>query len=149
MVAGFNAAGAWKAERGRADAVIAILDTGVNWAATGIRDQIHLNTGELPYPDRSDTSSCGRYDCNDDGVVNVEDYAQDRRVSLSYPGRTGPDGLITGQDLIHAFGDCQISASTHLVVTCAAGRHYDNDHNGFANDVAGWNFFDDNNDPTD
>ena len=25
----------------------------------------------------------------------------------------GPAGLITGQDLIHAFGDCQIDASTH------------------------------------
>jgi len=22
------------------------------------------------------------------------------------------------------------------------GQHFDNDHNGFANDIAGWNFFD-------
>jgi hypothetical protein len=149
MVAGFNAAGAWKAERGRPDAVVAILDTGVNWAATGIRDQIHLNTGELPYPERANGSSCGRYDCNGDGVVNVEDYAHDPRVSLSFPGRTGPSGLVTGQDLIHAFGNCQISPSTHLILQCATGRHFDNDHNGFANDIAGWNFFDNDNDPTD
>jgi hypothetical protein len=149
MIAGFNAAGAWKAERGRADVVIAILDTGVDWAATGIRDQIRVNTGELPYPEHADGSSCPRYDCNGDGVVNVEDYAQDPRVSLSYGGRTGPDGLITAQDLIHAFGDCQIAASTHLTVQCVQGRHFDNDGNGFANDIAGWNFFDNNNDPTD
>jgi hypothetical protein len=147
MVAGFNASGAWKAERGRSDVVIAILDTGVNWGATGLRLQIHLNTGELPYPELADGSSCGRYDCNGDGVVNVADYANDPRVSLSYPGRTGPSGLITAQDLIHAFGDCEISA--HLVVGCTAGQHWDNDHNGFANDIAGWNFFDNNNDPTD
>src|SRR5581483_2461126 len=80
--------------------------------------------------------------------VNADDYAHDPRVSLSYPGRTGVTGKVTGQDLLHAFGDCQIS-SAHLIVRCAAGRHFDNDHNGYANDIAGWNFFDNTNDPTD
>jgi hypothetical protein len=149
MVAGFNAAGAWKAERGRPDSVVAILDTGIDWSAGGLRDQIHLNTGELPYPQHSDGSSCGTYDCNGDGVVNVEDYAQDPRVSLSYAGRIGPSGLITAQDLIHAFSDCQVDPSSHLAVQCVAGQHFDNDNNGYANDIAGWNFFDNNNDPTD
>ena len=148
MVAGFNAAGAWKAERGRADAVIAILDDGIDWSERDLRDQIHLDTGELPYPQRGDGSSCGRFDCNGDGVVNVEDYASDPRVTLNYSGRGGPPGLITAQDLIHAFGDCQIS-SGHALGQCGSGRHFDNDHNGFANDVAGWNFFDNTNDPTD
>src|SRR5436190_17803514 len=107
QVAGFNAAGAWKAERGRADAVVAILDTGIVWDDTELREQIHLNTGELPYPEHSNGSSCENYDCNGDGVVNVDDYAEDPRVSLSYSGRSGPGGLITGQDLIHAFGNCK------------------------------------------
>jgi hypothetical protein len=145
MVAGFNAAGAWKAERGRADAVIAILDDGFDWAERGLRDQIHLNTGELPYPEHADGSSCGQYDCDGDGVVNVDDYAADPRVSLSYAGRTGPSGLITAQDLIHRFGDCTISAGALQ----ACGEHHDNDANGYANDIAGWNFFDNTNDPTD
>jgi hypothetical protein len=149
MPAGFNAAGAWKLERGRTDAVVAILDTGIVWGSRGLRDQVHLNTGELPYPEHSDGSSCGSYDCNGDGVVNVEDYAQDPRVSLSYSGRTGPGGLITGQDLIHAFGDCKISSSTHETEACVAGQHFDNDGNGYANDIAGWNFFDNNNEPAD
>ncbi len=149
MVAGFNASGAWKAERGRQDVVIAILDDGIDWGERGLRDQIHLNTGELPYPEHSDGSSCGAYDCNGDGVVNVEDYASDPRVSLSYSGRQGPSGLITAQDLIHAFGSCQIDSSTHLIVQCVAGQHFDNDGNGFANDIAGWNFFDNNNEPAD
>jgi hypothetical protein len=149
MVAGFNAAGAWKAERGRHDVVVAILDTGVDWSQPGLRDQIHLNTGELPYPERSDGSACSAYDCNDDGTVNVEDYAGDPRVGLSYPGRTGPAGLITAQDLIHAFGNCQLDQTSHTIVQCPAGQHFDNDGNGFANDIAGWNFFDNSNDPTD
>jgi hypothetical protein len=149
MVAGFNAAGAWKAERGRADVAIAILDDGIDWSQRGLREQIHLNTGELPYPERADGSSCGTYDCNGDGVVNVADYAGDPRVSLSYAGREGPPGLITGQDLIHSFGDCQIDATSHEIVQCTSGAHYDNDGNGFANDIAGWNFFDNDNEPAD
>ncbi len=149
MVAGFNAAGAWKAERGRSDAVIAILDDGIDWSQRGLRDQIHLNTGELPYPEHADGSSCGSYDCNGDGVVNVEDYKEDPRVSLSWSGRAGPSGLITAQDLIHAFGDCRIDGATHAVIECVAGQHFDNDGNGFANDIAGWNSFDNNNEPAD
>jgi hypothetical protein len=149
MVAGFNASGAWKAERGRHDVTIAILDTGVDWSVRGLRDQIHINTGELPYPEHADGSSCSSYDCNGDGVVNVEDYAADPRVSLSYASRRGPAGLITAQDLIHAFGDCQIDGTSHQAVQCVSGQHFDNDGNGFANDVAGWNFFDNNNEPAD
>src|SRR6059058_5575112 len=84
QVAGFNASGAWKAERGRPDAVVAILDTGIDWGSRGLRTQIHLNTGELPYPEHSDTTSCTSFDCNGDGVVNVEDYAPDPRVTHSY-----------------------------------------------------------------
>ncbi len=147
QISGFNAAGAWKLARGRPDVVVAILDTGIKWDELGLRLQVHLNTGELPYPELSDGQSCGRYDCNGDGAVNVDDYAHDPRVSLSYTGRAGPPGLITGQDLLHAFGDCKLRA--HLVVKCTAGRHWDNDHNGYANDIVGWNFFDNTNDPTD
>ncbi|HEX3432870.1 MAG TPA: S8 family serine peptidase, partial [Solirubrobacteraceae bacterium] len=149
MVAGFNAAGAWKAERGRSDTVIAILDDGFDWSERGLRDQIHLNTGELPYPEHADGSSCGKYDCDGNGVVNVDDYAADPRVSLAYTGRTGPAGLITAQDLLHAFGDCQLDSASHLITQCVSGQHFDNDGNGYANDIAGWNFFDNTNDPTD
>src|SRR5256886_1922818 len=149
QVAGFNASGAWKAERGRPDAVVAILDTGIDWGNRGLRDQVHLNTGELPYPEDSGGATHGTYDLSGDGVVNVEDYASDPRVSLSYPGRIGPGGLITGQDLIHAFGHCQLDNFTHLVVQCPSGGHFDNDSNGFADDIAGWNFFDNNNEPAD
>ena len=38
---------------------IAILDDGFVWGERGLRDQIHLNTGELPYPEHADGSSCG------------------------------------------------------------------------------------------
>ena len=123
MISGFNAAGAWKKSQGRSDVVVAILDTGIKWDKQELRRRVHLNTGELPLPERADGSAATTYDLNGDGVVNVDDYAQDPRV-----GRAKP----TGHDLIVAFSD-----------------HTDADHNGFVDDIAGWDFFDDDNDPTD
>jgi len=142
QVSGFNAAGAWKLERGRPDVTVAILDTGIRWANTGLRTQVHLNKGELPTP-RNDHAiepgvDCSKYthagyDINGDGVFNVDDYGCDARVTLSWSGRAkGSPDMVTGQDLIHAFSN-----------------GVDNDHNGFVDDIAGWDFFNNDNDPFD
>ncbi len=158
QVSGFNAAGAWKLSRGRPDVTVAILDTGIRWDNVGLRTQVHLNKGELPTP-RNDHAiepgvDCSKhthagYDINGDGVFNVDDYGCDARVSLSWSGRAkGSPNMVTGQDLIHAFGNCRISAQ-HQAISCPPGGHFDNDHNGFANDIAGWDFFNNDNDPFD
>ncbi len=88
------------------------------------------------------------YDILGQGVFNVLDYACDKRVAAVVDGTTGRGALrhgpgqnwdghnappmLTPEDLILAFSD---------------GK--DHDHNGFANDIAGWNFVDNNNDPYD
>ncbi|MEA2350435.1 MAG: hypothetical protein QOG86_1376, partial [Thermoleophilaceae bacterium] len=129
QIAGFNAAGAWKRTRGRPDVVVAILDTGIKWDRDSLRTQIHLNTGELPKPQHSNGSACSAYDCDANGVVNVDDYSDDPRVTHTGPGSPK---TVTAEDLIKRFSD-----ST------------DADGNGFVDDVAGWDFFDDDNDPLD
>src|SRR5207244_2343751 len=65
-------------------------------------------------------------------VVNVDDYANDPRVNMNDPRRVGPPGVITPQDLLIAFSDGT-----------------DADHNGFVDDIAGWDFVDNDNDPFD
>ena len=85
------------------------------------------------------------YDANGDGVFNTLDYACDSRVAnvvQNYPDctnppttsscRNGPSGMLTPEDLIIAFSDGT-----------------DHDSNGYASDIAGWNFVDNNNDPYD
>jgi hypothetical protein len=85
------------------------------------------------------------YDVLEQGVFNVLDYACDSRVAHvveSYPRcanppttrecRNGPSGMLTPEDLIIAFSDGA-----------------DQDHNGYADDIAGWNFVDNNNDAYD
>ena len=146
QVSGFNASGAWKLDRGRPDSVIAILDTGIKWDRSELRTQIHLNKGELPVPNHnratpvSDASSvpggsCAQmadaYDANGDGAFNVLDYVCDDRVATN-AGAHGDPNLLDAEDLIKTFSDGT-----------------DADANGFVDDIAGWDFFDNDNDPYD
>jgi hypothetical protein len=85
------------------------------------------------------------YDVLEQGAFDVLDYACDSRVANvveNYPQctnppttsdcRNGPPGTLTPEDLIIAFSD-----------------GIDHDHDGYANDIAGWNFVDNDNDPYD
>ena len=132
MVSGFNAAGAWKIERGHPDVTVAVLDTGIKWNNEGVRLQIRLNRGELPAPQGSCAGS-DPYDCNNDGAFNVADYANDPRVSHT----AGPHGSaqIDGEDLIATFTGGAFGG--------------DADNNGYVDDIAGWDFFDNDNNPFD
>jgi hypothetical protein len=124
--------------------VIAYIEGGINYRDATAKDlvnQVYLNEGELPYPELANGSSCGRYDCNGDGVFNVEDYAQDSRIAKPYV-----EGYLTPEDLLKAFGDCKVDSGTHLIEFCKSGHHYDNDHNGYPNDISGWDFMHDTND---
>jgi Subtilase family len=85
------------------------------------------------------------YDVIEQGAFNALDYACDSRVAnvvQHYPHctfpptteecRNGPSGILTPEDLIIAFSD-----------------GVDHDHNGYVNDIAGWNYVDNTNDPFD
>ena len=124
QISGFNAAGAWKISRGDPRVSVAILDTGINWDTKGVRTQVALNRGELPAPQPLDAAAgLGGYDLNANGALDVDDYARDPRVGKEAP---------TGQDLIRAFSNGD-----------------DADGNAYVDDIAGWDFFDDDNDPAD
>jgi Subtilase family len=135
---------AWQVTTGRPDVVIAVLDSGIEWnnlgAMNDLARKVHLNRGELPLPENADgltkpdLIAQGQqflnpdpYDLNDDGVFNVEDYANDPRVHDA-----NGNGILDPEDLILIFSD-----------------GVDNDHNGYVDDIAGWNFLDDDNDPFD
>jgi hypothetical protein len=156
--------------KGRDDVIVAYMEGGINWRIGGsceLKDRAALNKGELPYPQDAmgHTKTVGDpWDLNGDGVFNVEDYVNDPRVLAGVLGvpkspAGGPflhhvcSGVgpgfsdITPEDLIVAFGHCQINPTTHDIVQCPAGGRFDNDNNGYPNDINGWNFNRDNNDP--
>ena len=68
---------AWRTTTGRTDVVIAILDSGIEWDRSSLRRKHFLNTAELPMPEGAKS-----YDADGDGVVTVDDWAADSRVSV-------------------------------------------------------------------
>ena len=176
VAAGSPVSTAFEVTLGRPDVLISELDSGIEWnnagAMTAVRKTYWINPGELPAPrddlattfDPSTGVNCAAhagavgqggdynsrggtrqpdgmipYDILGQGAFNVLDYACDSRVAAVVTGssplhalRHGPAGMLIPEDLILAFSD-----------------GIDHDHDGFANDIAGWNFVDNNNDPYD
>lgn len=134
QVPGVSADRAWKYSTGHPSVQIAILDTGIRWDKTSLRKRVWLNRDELPLPQHPDSTPCSTYDCNGDGAFNVDDYANDPRVSIAAGGDDEPsaDSILDGSDLIATFSDGT-----------------DDDSNGFVDDITGWDFFDNDNNPYD
>jgi hypothetical protein len=101
--------------------IVAVLDTGIEWGEGQLWSQIALNEAELPPP------SSGA-DPDGDGRLTVYDYADDDRVDPT--AGSGPTDWLDPSDLLVAFSD-----------------GVDDDGNGFVDDIAGWDFFADDNDP--
>lgn len=139
QVSGVSADRAWKyfgednsnKPVGDPNVEIGIMDTGIRWGRASLRLRVSLNEDELPVPKQSNGTDCAQDDCNNDGAFNVDDYANDPRVAIT-AGNDEADGILDASDLIAAFSD-----ST------------DADGNGYVDDIAGWDFFDDDNDPFD
>jgi len=143
---------AWRTTSGRPDVTIAILDSGIQWNDAGdmndLRRKARISTGEAPKPRNDglttpnepgeDCSGSGPYihagdwDLNGDGVFNLIDYSCDDRVQADTPKGVGPPGMFEPEDLLIAFSD-----------------GVDDDGNGYVDDIVGWDFLDDDNDPFD
>lgn len=118
-IPGVSATEAWKWATGRPDVVIAVIDDGMStYADADLRDRFWINTGETPEP-RIGDAPCGVYDCNDDGRVSASDWALDNRVLAE-----------SGADPVDV---------SHLLAAFSDG--VDDDGNGFADDISGWDFF--------
>ena len=139
---------AFETTTGRPDVTIAVLDSGIKWndgaAMSDLRKKTRLNRGEVPVPqhdlatstepDEDCATYVSEYDANGDGAFNVVDYSCDSRVPIdSRPaGGVGPPTVLDPQDVLIAF---------------SLGG--DDDDNGFVDDIVGWDFLDDDNDPFD
>jgi hypothetical protein len=128
---------------GDPETLVAYIEGGINWhipEARELVDSIYVNWHALPVPCEGATmivggrsepchavhsSSFADYDVNHDGVVNVEDWANDPRVHDA-----NGNGYLDPEDLIAAFSD-----------------GVDLAHSGYPNDISGWDFYDNQNDP--
>ena len=132
MGSGIAADVAWRRTAGSPDVVIAVLDSGIQWDAGDVRRKVALNQGELPEPAVGPGPGVrGRWALGGAGLLTVADYHWDERVTPDM-GVDVSDHFLDGSDLIAAFSD-----------------GVDADRNGYVDDIAGWDFHWNDNDPYD
>src|SRR4051794_26291105 len=156
---GINFTGAWRLGNvGRPDILVAYIEGGVNYNSDGIKDaldNIYLNKKELPKPQGSDS-----YDANGDGHFDLRDYASDPRVTPACPAGTDPfvkheEGttwscVAGGQhdylNKVNVAGKSTPYLSPEDLIAVFS-NHSDSDGNGYVDDISGWNFDRNTNDP--
>jgi hypothetical protein len=162
--AGVNTVGAWaQGNLGRPDVLVAYIEGGVNYDSDGIKDgldHVFLNRRELPLPERMDGTTARSHDMNGDGRVNVVDYAEDPRVNPSCADGQEP-GVIRAEgttrscvpggkhdylNRVHIGGKLTPYLSPEDLIVVFSD-HTDGDHNGYVDDISGWNFDRNTNDP--
>ncbi len=121
--------------------LIAVLDSGIEWTNDDLVNKHYLSAGELPVSQCPVVGSGEPHDVNGDGFFNVQDYTTVKGGAL--PDFTkvcdpritkdvNANGILDPQDLIAAFSD---------------GK--DDDNNGYIDDISGWDFYYNDNDPYD
>ncbi len=129
---GIAANAAWEVTTGRWDVILAVADSGVEWGSGDIVNKLYINVGELPEPICGDGSTSAEHDCDGNGLTNIRDWAHDPRVDPA-AGRDTFDDVLDPSDLIYtSFGP--------------EWDGVDNDGNGHADDISGWDFFGNDND---
>ncbi|WP_437630820.1 FG-GAP-like repeat-containing protein [Sorangium sp. So ce854] len=135
----------WRLTQGDPRVRIAVTDSGILWGDEDVLEKVWLNPGELaPHkPLHADGSACGGegelagFDCNGDGILSASDY-KDTPTLAPEPSEGRPRGDRNGDGRLDA-GD--------LLLHFSDG--FDDDRNGYTDDIAGWDFFKNDNDPFD
>lgn len=117
---------AFRITTGRTDVRIAVLDSGFHWEHESLVRKYALHAGELPFPEGET-----QHDKNGDGAVTIADYEGDSRLDIT-AGDDVADALLDPSDLIATFSD-----------------GIDDDANGHIDDVCGWDFLWNDNNPYD
>lgn len=113
--------------KGRPDVVIAVLDSGIKWRDVGAMEDLatkaYVNIGEA-----SPRCSSRTGDCNGDGRFNISDF------TAPVPADRNGNGLADPEDLI---------------LDPRYSNGVDDDHNGYIDDISGWDFLYSDNNPLD
>ncbi len=132
---------AWTYTIGDPRVKISVLDSGVEWDDVELIHKAALNAKELANAKPLDamgmpcggTGDLAGFDCNGDGAFDLYDYEVSKHTSA-------------GKDLIDANGNGVLDPGD-LIQLYSDGK--DDDGNGFVDDICGWDFFKDDNDPYD
>jgi hypothetical protein len=132
---------AWAKTTGDPNVIIAMTDSGIEWNNVHLLNRMFINKGELPVSECPAGTGANGHDRNGDGRFNVQDYTTatghdlpeftkvcDSRITTDH----NKNGVLDAEDLIKTFSD---------------GK--DDDGNGYTDDISGWDFFQNDNNPAD
>ncbi len=146
---------AWRLTTGDPRVLVAVTDSGIKWDEEDVIEAAYINLVEVQAyrPTREDGSACGDldplyhpgatpeqlagFDCNGDGILSVGDWLETPTLLPAagegqVRGDRNRNGRLDAGDLILAFSD-----------------GVDDDQNGYVDDISGWDFMKDDNDPYD
>ncbi|HWE27723.1 MAG TPA: S8 family serine peptidase, partial [Polyangia bacterium] len=131
---------AWAKTQGDPRVLVAVTDSGIEWNEGQLTNQVFLNPGEAKPPMGCAGADGVKFDVNGDGRFNVLDYTTTTGQKLAAAASAcdprvsdkNNNGVIDPEDIILSFSD---------------GK--DDDGNGYVDDISGWDFFHDDNDPMD
>jgi hypothetical protein len=129
---GIHADRAWQRTIGDRSVIVAVLDSGIRWDSSDLLGKHYLNKAELEEykPAKADASE-DDWDVNGDGVFNVYDYLH-ADEAFGDDKDLNENGVFDPGDLI-----------------ALASDGVDADENGFIDDISGWDFMWNDNDPFD
>ena len=130
---GINVPGAWSVTTGSDQVIVADTDSGIAYNATDLIDNVWVNQAEIPATVLSNLT-----DVYNDGVITFTDLNNSVNQGAGKIVDTNGDGIITATDL--------------LASTSVGGWADDSTQDGDTadpDDLVGWNFADDNNNPID
>ena len=123
----WNAAMQDSGEVGGMDVTVAVLDTGIDYTHADLYLNIWINQGEIPTQLRSQLT-----DTDSDGLITFRDLNDTANAAFVADGNA--NGYIDG-------GDLRVDANWFDTI--------DQDGNGYLNDLFGWDFHNNDNNPMD
>jgi len=139
LTAGMAADHAWLLSTGDPRVIIGVLDSGIKWSESNLVNKFYLNAEELracPPPGvvGEPADAFVAFDVNRDGLFNIRDYDE-----APWLTDVNFNGLRDPQDLIWATFEGGGACSDGI----------DDDNDGYVDNISGWDFFWNDNDPSD